>query len=572
MKHELFRMGLIACLLAGCVKPDGKLSRPEAGRVHRKFEGEAEDLTARGNEYAKDAAAAELGRHLFFYKGFTVEETRGKDPVPTSCASCHQPDHNFSDARQTSVGASEKVLARRSPALYQAFNRHFLFWDGRIDSLWAQALLPIEDIDEMGSNRLRVLRKIASEPVLREKYEQVFGALPDLSSVPFEDAWPCGKTPPRNVPTQAEQEEQFDVVQGQQLGDPSQSSTEPIPITEACPTEQEEWCENWKQIPEGKRVEITKAFANVGKAIAAYETKIRSGNSRFDQMRSDVRQTRGRSYSDEEIRGLELFMGKGRCVRCHKGPDFTDDRFHYLGIIDTKHDKARPGEHLQTSRSNWLEGAFILYEHEFSCFNAKNYGKPCDRKAMRRLSSGRSVKQILTIPAGQRVVAGQVRTPSLRNVADNEFWMHNGDQTNALGFAVGFYNTRPRGPQPVTVLRPELVARIKTKQGKVQRKPRRIRPFGSTDKGPLQKKIDLRARRIKLQRSEIEDIVAFLKTLSGEEIGEHWRTDPWSTERRRRRPGPRSEPEPEPEPEEEPEAEPEAEPEPEPELSTEPAE
>ena len=559
-------MGLVACLLAGCVKPDGKLSRPEAGRVHRKFQGDPEDLTARGNEYANDAAAAELGRHLFFYKGFTVEETRGEDPVPTSCASCHQPEHNFSDARQTSIGASKKVLARRSPALYQAFNRHFLFWDGRIDSLWAQALLPIEDIDEMGSNRLRVVRKVASEPVLRQKYEHVFGALPDLSSVPFEDAWPCGKTPPRNVPTKAEQERQFDEVQGQQLGDPSQSSPEKIPDTEACPTEQEEWCENWKQIPEGKRTEITKAFVNVGKAIAAYETKIRSGNSRFDRMRADVRQTRGRSYTDDEIRGLELFMGKGRCVRCHDGADLTDDAFHYLGIIDTKHETAKPGDHLQTSRSNWLEGAFILFEHEFSCFEAQKYGKACNKKARRRLNSARSVEQIITTRLGQRVVAGQVRTPSLRNVADNAFWMHNGDQTKALGFAVGFYNTRPRGPQPVTVLRPVLVARARTATDEPRKKRRHIRAFGSTDKGPLQKKIDRRARRIKLQRSEIEDIVAFLKTLSGEEIAEHWRTDPWATGRRGPRPGPRSEPEPEPE------AEPEPEPEPEETLSTEPAE
>jgi cytochrome c peroxidase len=567
MKHELFRMGLVACLLAGCVKPDGKLSRPEASRVHRKFKGDAEDLTARGNEYANDAAAAELGRYLFFYKGFTVEDTRGDDPVPTSCASCHQPDHNFSDARQTSVGASEKVLARRSPALYQAFNRHFLFWDGRIDSLWAQALLPIEDIDEMGSNRLRVVRKVASEPVLREKYEHVFGALPDLSSVPFDDAWPCGKTPPRNVPTQAEQEQQFDAVQREQLGDPSQSPPDPIPDTEACPTEQEEWCENWKQIPEAKRTEITKAFVNVGKAIAAYETKIRSENSRFDEMYRDVRQARGRSYRAAEIRGLELFMGKGRCVRCHDGADFTDDEFHYLGIIDTHHDEAKPGDHLHTSRSNWLEGAFILLEHEFNCFEAKKFGQPCGKKALRRLNSSRSVEQIITIRAGQRVVAGQVRTPSLRNVADNEFWMHNGDQTKELGFAVGFYNTRPRGPQPVTVLRPDLAAHARTNKGKVRKKERRIRAFGSTDKGPLQKKVDRKARRIKLQRSEIADIVAFLETLSGAPIPEHWRDDPWRTERRGRRPGPRSEPEPEPEAEPEPETEPEPEP-----LSTEPAE
>jgi cytochrome c peroxidase len=33
-----------------------------------------------------------------------------------------------------------------------------------------------------------------------------------------------------------------------------------------------------------------------------------------------------------EKSGLELFRGKGHCVTCHVGPNFTDEQFHNTGI------------------------------------------------------------------------------------------------------------------------------------------------------------------------------------------------------------------------------------------------
>ncbi len=32
------------------------------------------------------------------------------------------------------------------------------------------------------------------------------------------------------------------------------------------------------------------------------------------------------------MRGLALFKGKARCLLCHHGPHFTDDKFHTLGV------------------------------------------------------------------------------------------------------------------------------------------------------------------------------------------------------------------------------------------------
>src|SRR5690606_15598302 len=67
---------------------------------------------------------------------------------------------------------------RRAPSLWNlAWSRSF-FWDGRADSLWSQALQPIENEVEMGGDRVAIARYVAGDPVLSEAYGRVFGALP----------------------------------------------------------------------------------------------------------------------------------------------------------------------------------------------------------------------------------------------------------------------------------------------------------------------------------------------------------------------------------------------------------
>ena len=33
-----------------------------------------------------------------------------------------------------------------------------------------------------------------------------------------------------------------------------------------------------------------------------------------------------------EQRGAAFFVGKGRCAECHKGPFFSDEKFHNVGM------------------------------------------------------------------------------------------------------------------------------------------------------------------------------------------------------------------------------------------------
>jgi len=70
-------------------------------------------------------------------------------------------------------------------------------------------------------------------------------------------------------------------------------------------------------------------IGNVGKAIASFQRTVLSGNSPAD--RFDQGQEAG-AISEAAQKGLLLFREKARCTKCHSGFNFTDEKFHNLGI------------------------------------------------------------------------------------------------------------------------------------------------------------------------------------------------------------------------------------------------
>ena len=66
----------------------------------------------------------------------------------------------------------------------------------------------------------------------------------------------------------------------------------------------------------------------VAEAIAAYEATRLSGNSPFDRFDAGDE----RALDTAERAGRDLFFGKAACNQCHLGPNFTDTRFHNLGV------------------------------------------------------------------------------------------------------------------------------------------------------------------------------------------------------------------------------------------------
>lgn len=67
---------------------------------------------------------------------------------------------------------------------------------------------------------------------------------------------------------------------------------------------------------------------NLLTAIATYERTVVSGWSPFDRW-VDGDET---AISDSAKRGFELFTGKAQCSGCHSGWNFTDNKFHDIGL------------------------------------------------------------------------------------------------------------------------------------------------------------------------------------------------------------------------------------------------
>src|SRR5688500_3574061 len=123
------------------------------------------------NRVADDPRAAELGRQLFF-------DTRLSANGRVACATCHKPDQEFQDGTPLANGVG--MTNRRTMPIAATAYSPFLFWDGRKDSQWAQALGPLESPVEHGGNRDQYAQVIAEH--YRSKYEQVFGTMPALST------------------------------------------------------------------------------------------------------------------------------------------------------------------------------------------------------------------------------------------------------------------------------------------------------------------------------------------------------------------------------------------------------
>jgi cytochrome c peroxidase len=123
------------------------------------------------NRVADDPRAAELGRKLFF-------DTRLSANGQVSCATCHIPDRSFQDG--IPLGKGVGVTNRRTMPIAGMAHSPFLFWDGRKDSLWAQALGPLESAVEHGGSREEYAAVVAAH--YRAEYEAVFGAMPPLST------------------------------------------------------------------------------------------------------------------------------------------------------------------------------------------------------------------------------------------------------------------------------------------------------------------------------------------------------------------------------------------------------
>lgn len=335
------------------------------------------------NAVADDPAAARLGQFLFF-------ESRLSGSGRFSCASCHDPARSFTDGRRVFEAAGRGT--RHTLSLWNVAYNRWLFWDGRADSLWSQALKPIEHPLEMAGDRRQVLGLLRSDPGLRAAYQPIFGPLP--------------------ASHQAE--------------------------------------------------DVDRAFANVGKAIEAYERRLVSRRAPFDVFAEALRENdpdKRAALSDAARAGLRLFIGRGNCRVCHAGPSFSDGEFHDIGLAGLAEGAPDPGRYA---------GIELLLRDEFGAGGRMSD----DRNGPRAQASRFLVASFHNL--------GQMKTPSLRNVATTPPYMHRG-QFATLQDVLHHYSTVD--PPPLSNAARETL----------------LRPLRLTDQ-------------------EIADLVAFLESLTDTSI------------------------------------------------------
>ena len=93
-----------------------------------------------------------LGRWLFYDKRLSADGT-------IACASCHRPEHAFSEPTPVSTGIRGQKGGRKAPSfINQAWTvSPNFFWDGRAKSLEEQALGPMANPIEMGYTHEAIL-------------------------------------------------------------------------------------------------------------------------------------------------------------------------------------------------------------------------------------------------------------------------------------------------------------------------------------------------------------------------------------------------------------------------------
>jgi cytochrome c peroxidase len=119
---------------------------------------------------------ASLGKKLFSEKLLSKDAT-------ISCASCHKPQFAFADTVALSTGIGGKLTQRNTPSVLNMKNRPYFFWDGRATSLEEQALMPIQNTDEMGLPIDEAVKRLNESKVYKNLFQKIFKQNPTAKNL-----------------------------------------------------------------------------------------------------------------------------------------------------------------------------------------------------------------------------------------------------------------------------------------------------------------------------------------------------------------------------------------------------
>lgn len=224
----------------------------------------------------------------------------------------------------------------------------------------------------------------------------------------------------------------------------------------------------WEMMADEDRQAVNLIMANIGKSFEAYERKLIGGSSPFSRY---VEDPDGSPLAPAARRGLALFIGKAACNECHLGPILSDDQFHNTGVAQAA------DEHTPAVDEGRFEDIPGLLRNAFN--TAGRYS----------VNPALGTEKLAAADPEDESTKGQFRTTGLLNVANTGPYFHNGS-ASTLEEVVRHYDVggAPRGSYAGT-LDPKL------------------RPLGLSD-------------------TEVSELVAFLRSLTGEPVPEEWRRDP----------------------------------------------
>jgi cytochrome c peroxidase len=106
---------------------------------------------------------------LFYEKALSIDSS-------TSCASCHNQELAFADEVTISPGVDGRFAARNAPTLTNVGYNPTLLFDGFLKTLEMQALVPIEEHNEMATNIVDVSQRLQKDSwyvkMCRKAYKQ----------------------------------------------------------------------------------------------------------------------------------------------------------------------------------------------------------------------------------------------------------------------------------------------------------------------------------------------------------------------------------------------------------------
>ncbi|MBL9037161.1 MAG: hypothetical protein JNG84_01480 [Archangium sp.] len=472
------------------------------------------------NAYASSDVAAALGHQLYFDTRFSGNATlldTLRRPVPyaraplgqptgIACVTCHDVTRAGTDVSSipntVSIGAGWYDV--NSQQTVNAAHYTLIYWNARNDSLWAQIVAVTESFVSMGSNRLKVVWLMKQK--YAAAYAQAFASpggytldfLPDFAatSASVEAATlPDGTANPRaqmcvleNGACPAECVSHDNPTAG---GPPVCWPRFPLQgrpgSLAGCQAgvASEPFRDAFDCMAAADKALINRAYVNFAKAIASYEHRLTSADSRFDRFMAEG--PKSTALSAEEQRGARLFVGKASCIECHNTPFFSDSGLHNVGVpsagipVPTERDCPAGGVCDCVNGVNCLPWGGYDGIRKLKTNGFKRTSEWSD--APTDTSRQAYVDMELT-----DALKGTWRTPSLRDVALTAPYMHDGSY-KTLEEVVSAYN---RGG---------------ASSGFPGTKSVRIAPLGLTP-------------------TEERDLVAFLNSLTGAPVPAPWGTPP----------------------------------------------